>query len=289
MTRPHVLFVGIDGVRYDTVRELDTPALDRVAAAGFLQPVRVNAAGPTISGPSWSTMVTGVLPPTHRIFNNELTGHDLGRYPDFITLARRADPDLQHFIGADWEPLVTSRNGGPIFAGGGFLPDRRRGKEATTADWHDGDQQVTDRAADHLAKLDSAAGSVTFAYQLGVDSAGHRHGVGEVYREFVVAADRRLGQLLEAVDSRPDRDREDWLIIVATDHGHLDEGGHGGDSPEERTAWIAACGVEVPVTDGPLLLEQADVAGQVHHVLGLDDHPEAFVGLPFGTRTAPAA
>jgi hypothetical protein len=72
--------------------------------------------------------------------------------------------------------------------------------------------------------------------------------------------------------------------IVATDHGHVDEGGHGGDSPEERTAWIAACGSGVP-TGGPLILEQADVAGHVHHVLGLAGQPDPFVGLPFGTRT----
>lgn len=288
MTRPHILFVGIDGVRYDTLLELNTPALDRVAAQGFLHDLQVNAAGPTISGPSWSTMVSGVLPPTHRIFDNDLTDHDLARYPDFITLATRAFPGLQTFAGADWEPLVSSHSGGPIFAGGGFLSDRRRGKDATAADWHDGDQQVTDLAVQHLAGLESEPGSITFVYQHGVDTAGHREGVGDRYREFIEASDRRLDQLLRVIDERPGRDHEDWLIIVATDHGHLDEGGHGGDHPAERTAWIAARGPDVPNTEAPLILEQADVAGQVHLVLGLTDQPKEFVGLPFGTRTEPA-
>lgn len=288
MTKPQVLFVGIDGVRYDTLLELDTPVLDRVAADGFLQSLQVNPAGPTISGPSWATMVSGVLPPAHRIFDNDLTDHDLGRYPDFIALVEKAHPGLQSFAGADWEPLVSTHSGGPIFAGGGFLPDRYRGSESTPADWHEGDQQVVDRAVARLAALDAHFGSITFVYQHGVDTAGHREGVGETYREFVVASDRRLGQLLEAVEQRPNRDHEDWLIIVATDHGHVDAGGHGGDSPEERTAWIAACGTAVPQTDRPLILEQADIAGHVHHVFGLNDHSEAFVGLPFGTRTEPA-
>lgn len=289
MNRPHVLFVGIDGVRFDTLAEQLTPALDRVAAAGFLQSLQVNAAGPTISGPSWSTMVSGVLPPTHRIFDNDLTDHDLGRFPDFITLAGRAFPGLQTFAGADWQPLVSSHSGGPIFAGGGFLPDRNRGKDDNAADWHDGDQQVADRAVEHLSSLASEPGSVTFVYQHGVDTAGHREGVGDRYREFIEASDRRLGALLGAVDERPGRAEEDWLIIVATDHGHVDEGGHGGDSPEERTAWIAACGSGVPATEQPLILEQADVAGHVHHVLGLTGRPEQFVGLPFGSRTEAAA
>ncbi len=288
MSRPHILFVGIDGVRYDTLLEQQTPALDRVAADGFLQDVQVNASGPTISGPSWSTMVSGVLPPTHRIFDNDLTDHDLGRYPDFITLGTRAFPEVQTFAGADWEPLVSSHSGGPIFAGGGFLSDRRRGKEATADDWHVGDQQVADRATEHLTALESEPGSITFVYQHGVDTAGHREGVGERYREFIDASDRRLDQLLRAVDERPGRAGEDWLIIVATDHGHVDEGGHGGDHPAERTAWIAASGVGVPVTDDPLILEQADVAGHVHHVLGLTDQPQEFVGLPFGKRTESA-
>lgn len=288
MTRPHILFAGIDGVRYDILRELDTPALDRVAGPGFLQAVQVNPAGPTISGPSWATMVTGVLPPAHRIFDNDLTDHDLARFPDFLTLARRAHPRLPTFAAADWEPLVSSHSGGPIIAGGGFLPERPRGRQATAADWHAGDQQVVDRATEHLAGLESEPGSISFVYQLGVDSAGHRDGVDDRYREFVVASDRRLGQLLDAVDRRPARDREDWLIIVATDHGHLDQGGHGGDHPAERTAWIAASGPDVPVTDEPLIMEQADVAGHVHHVLGLTGQPKEFVGLPFGVRTEPA-
>ncbi len=285
MTRPHILFVGIDGVRYDTLLELDTPAVDRVAAQGFLQDLQVNAAGPTISGPSWSTMVSGVLPPTHRIFDNDLTDHDLARYPDFITVAARALPGLQTFAGADWEPLVSNHSGGPIFAGGGFLSDRRRGKDATADDWHDGDQQVADLAAKQLAGLESEPGSITFVYQHGVDTAGHREGVGDRYREFIEASDRRLDQLLRVIDERPGRNSERWLIIIATDHGHLDEGGHGGDHPAERTAWIAASGPDAPNTDAPLILEQADVAGHVHQMLGLTDQPKEFVGLPFGTRT----
>ena len=40
---------------------------------------------------------------------------------------------------------------------------------------------------------------------------------------------------------RPVR-QEDWTIVVVTDHGHLDEGGHGGREPEVATAWAAAAG-----------------------------------------------
>src|SRR5699024_5200510 len=31
-----------------------------------------------------------------------------------------------------------------------------------------------------------------------------------------------------------------WLVIVTTDHGHLDEGGHGGGSWQERQSFVVA-------------------------------------------------
>ncbi|WP_147917942.1 alkaline phosphatase family protein [Ruania zhangjianzhongii] len=281
----HVLVVGVDGVRYDTLVEVDTPHLDAIAAAGFRRPVQVHPQVPTISGPSWATMVTGVLPGTHRIYDNDLSGHALAANPDFVHLARRAQPDLQAFIGADWQPLVTAHSGGPLFADGGYLPDCRRGEEAEPADWHRADQLVTDAAATFLAGLDGRRGSASFVYLHGCDTAGHQTGVSERYRELVRASDERVGQLVRAVDARVSRAEEDWVIIAATDHGHRPEGGHGGDSPEERTAWIAAQGAGVPDSP-PAELELADVAGHAFSVLGLTPRSDDVIGVPFGQRDA---
>ena len=69
---------------------------------------------------------------------------------------------------------------------------------------------------------------------------------------------------------------------MATDHGHVLAGGHGGDSPEERTAWIVAAGTDVPTT-APPILEQADVAGHTLHLLGLTP-PTGTYGVRFGAR-----
>ena len=38
----------------------------------------------------------------------------------------------------------------------------------------------------------------------------------------------------------PDKENEDWLLVIVTDHGHRDEGGHGQDSPQERASFILA-------------------------------------------------
>jgi len=60
-----------------------------------------------------------------------------------------------------------------------------------------------------------------------------------VYKRQIETCDRQVGDLLAAVDARSQRAGEQWLVIVVTDHGHRDEGGHGGDSDAERTAWVA--------------------------------------------------
>lgn len=286
MTAPaHVLVIGVDGARYDTLLEVDTPSIDRIAAEGFLQSVQVDGSSATISGPCWATMVTGVLAPVHNIFDNDLTSNRLAANPDFISVTKAAYPKINTFAGADWEPLVTSHSGGPLFAGGGFVPDCLRGKDSESADWHLSDQLVTDRAAEYLRTLDSSLGSASFVYLHGCDTAGHQTGVGDCYREFIAASDRRIGQLLAVIDARPQRAEEEWAIIVSTDHGHRDLGGHGGDSPAERTAWIAASGSGVPRSWEEQSLEQADVAGHAFHVLGLTPWSDDFVGRPFGGRT----
>jgi len=281
---PHVLLIGIDGVRPDTLDEVPTPHLDSIAAAGFHRRVRVHPAVPTISGPSWATMLTGVLPTSHGILDNDLTGNHLAANPDVVHLARRASPGVQTFIGADWQPLVTSHSGGPLLTDGGFLPDCPRGPGTGPADWHRADQLVVDAAARALRGFASSPGSVSFVYLHGCDTAGHDSGVGPLYRELVAASDQRVGQLLHAVASRSSRAEEEWLVIAATDHGHRPEGGHGGDTDAERMAWITACGPGVP-GDLSAPLELADVAGHICHMLGLRSRTDAFIGLPFGART----
>jgi len=279
----HVLFCGIDGVRWDVLQQTPTPALDRVVRRGFLAPVQVNAAAPTISGPSWASLFTGVLATSHNIYNNKFQGHRLGDYPDFIARVLHAWPERQWFAGAAWEPLVSEHSGGPLLARGGVLPARRGTPAVDQSHWFEDDQEIADKAVAAISDFDSEVGSVSFVYQHAVDMTGHKIGVNEHYVAALTASDRRLGEVLDAVEARPSFAREDWLIVVATDHGHVDGGGHGGDDPHERTAWIAACGPGVP-TGGMLLLEQADVAGHILHTLGITPNSPDFVGVPFGTR-----
>lgn len=50
--------------------------------------------------------------------------------------------------------------------------------------------------------------------------------------------DEYAHELINTIHARPTYAQEDWLIILATDHGGLGKN-HGGQSIEERTTWIA--------------------------------------------------
>ena len=57
-------------------------------------------------------------------------------------------------------------------------------------------------------------------------------------------------------------------MVVVTDHGHLDEGGHGGREPEVATAWAAAAGPGIRPGGRALITSQTQVAPLVLGALG---------------------
>jgi len=56
--------------------------------------------------------------------------------------------------------------------------------------------------------------------------------------------------------------------VVVTDHGHLDQGGHGGREPEVTSAWAAAAGPGIRPGAPPPITRQAQVASLVLAALG---------------------
>jgi hypothetical protein len=277
-----VLVVGIDGVRLDVLAELDTPRLDEVTDAGFLAPVVIDAGTPTMSGPCWATIATGVHVTKHAVWNNDFTGHRLAVFPDFLTRLTHGF-GRRTYVAAAWEPLVLARSGGPLFNGPGRLSFVAPAAE-TCEDWEAVDERMVRDAVTVLREEDPEA---SFVYLGAVDETAHLRGCGADYREAVLRADERLGRLLDAVRARPGYAGEDWTIIVVTDHGHVDEGGHGGDSVLERTAWIACSGPEFAPGSITAPLRHVDVVPQVFASLGLQpDRHWTLDGLPFAASAA---
>jgi hypothetical protein len=266
----HVLVIGVDGVRFDLLNPVSTPSLWDLGRTGFLVPVPVDESTPSWSGPCWATIATGTGVAGHGIIGNNMTGHRLADHPDFLTRATRAGLSTMLAVGG-WAPLALGEDGGPLFAEATrrefihppeaeVMPDR-------VAAWDAADQAVTERAAEILAAED--APRVSFVYLGAVDIAGHLTGAGEAYRAAARSADHRVWRLRATLRSRPDYADEDWTVIAVTDHGHLDEGGHGGREPVVVTAWAAAAGAGITPGGPPPITRQTDVAPLVLAAAGL--------------------
>lgn len=248
---PKVLVIGIDGVRPDVLAQVPTPSLDALASDGTFTD-RARTGFPSVSGPGWSSLLTGVWPDKHGVTDNGFEGKRYDVYPDFLTRIESARPELETFAVADWLPLVEAEDGMPTIGNG---IDAKHVIDGYQIGWDVADSIAAASAVERLRTADPAA---LFVYLGNPDEVSHETGaIGEEYRAAIALADRHVGWLTEAIRRRPTYDREDWLVLVSTDHGRLPDGDHGGDSAEERTIFYIA--------SGPSTVKGAP-EGQVHIV-----------------------
>jgi arylsulfatase A-like enzyme len=276
---PKVLVIGIDGVRPDVLAEVPTPHLDTLASAGVFVP-DARTGLPTVSGPGWSSLLTGVWPEKHGVTDNEFTGKRYDRYPDFLTRIEEVRPRAFTFAIADWTPLVQAEDGSPTISD---RVDDRRVLDGYEIGWREADQRSVDQAVWVISRADPDA---LFVYLGNPDEVSHASGgIGTEYREAIELADRQVGRLVAAVRDRPTYAREDWLILSSTDHGRRADGGHGGDTPEERTIYFLASGPSVRLDAVPDSTYIVDVAVTALTHLGIPIDPAwELDGRPVGIR-----
>ena len=223
------LVIGIDGCRPDALQAADTPNLDGLIERGAYS-FEAQTDPITISGPGGSSLLTGVWSDKHGVVDNDFGGKRYDKYPHFLRRVKDHDPSAVTAYAVNWKPLESE-----------ILHD---------TDIHYGgisDKKVTQRAVEILTEHDPAA--VFLCYD-NIDEAGHAHGYDSPYgpeseyRKAIEETDERIGDVLEALHSRPHYDQEEWLVVAATDHGGSGTA-HGEDIPEHRDVFIIASGGRV--------------------------------------------
>ncbi|MEL3951047.1 alkaline phosphatase family protein [Streptomyces sp. LNU-CPARS28] len=227
--KPKVLIIGLDGALLSRIKDAAAPTLKSLMADGLTAPsaLYANPLAPTSSGPGWSTLLTGVWPDKHKVLGNDFTGHDLARYPDFMTRAEAAKPSLNTYAVSSWAPITDTI----------FSPKVDARVSTPSAEYDTG---TTARA---VARLRDSDPDAVFAQLDNIDHAGHSHGAAsQAYLDAIRTADGQVGQMVAAVQARASYGDEDWLIMITADHGHTDAGGHGGSSWAERQTFLIARG-----------------------------------------------
>ncbi|KUM70599.1 phosphodiesterase [Streptomyces griseorubiginosus] len=238
----------MDGLRYDLLTRSPAvaPVLHGLMAAGahgtsLLPYGEVDGQAPdgpstsmayTDSGPGWSSVLTGVWPDRHGVRGNDFAGADYARYPDFLSRAGTARRRLRTAAAVSWPELIRRGTLGPAVG-------RRVRYDGETDGYGTADRLVARTAERWLTQDDPDA---VFVYFGATDEAAHAEGPhSPAYARALLAQDTHLGWLLTAIGTRrldPARARERWTVLVTTDHGHLDTGGHGGDTRAEREVFV---------------------------------------------------
>ena len=276
---PKVLLIGIDGVRADVLAEVLTPNIDALAAVGSFT-ARTRTTTPSVSGPAWSSMLTGVWPEKHGVTSNDFTGRSYGEYPDFLTRIEQDNPKMATFAAGDWLPLLELEGGNPALS---HEIDVRVPLDGYDLGWAEGDTETTSHAVRHLNGADPDA---MFVYLGNPDETSHETGsIGSEYREAIALSDQHVGALVAAVRSRSSFRAENWLILISTDHGRTSDGDHGGNSPVEMTTFILASGPGTAIGTPSEETFIVDVAVTALNHLGIAIDPAwGLDGKPVGVR-----
>ncbi len=248
-----ILLIGIDGLVLATALDSGrAPTLSALKSSGYFAEMVMEP--PTYSGPGWSTILTGSTHQEHAVTDNRFIGHNLLRRPDLLSRAFYQDQSTTTFAAAGWPPLVDPRGPGPI------IHQRREQqlsfqhrvivRDGETHGYREVDAEIADIGIYAISKF---APDISFVYLCGADEAGHTHGVvGEKYLEAISRIDVQLKNFVQAVRERVESHNEEWLIVLTTDHGHIDEGGHGADSAQERASFLIAAGEGRKNPDWPI-------------------------------------
>ena len=231
-----VLLIGLDGVRVDVLAQAHTPHIDALIAQGTFSDSAYTRM-PTVSGPGWSSMTIGVWADKHGVMGNNFSDNDYATYPDFLTRLEQIDPAFNTLTVMVWPPLGTTASGGPMISD---ALDVKINVDGDSLGYRVADSLAVVAAVAYLANENPDA---AFVYLGNIDVVGHEtSSLAPEYQAAIERADGQVGALVAALEQRPTYAEEDWLILMSTDHGRRDDGGHGGDSPQEHRIFYLASG-----------------------------------------------
>lgn len=228
-----VLIIGIDGTRVDALKAANTPNIDTLVANGAYTwdafaggNLGDSTQQPTVSGPGWSSIFTSVWINKHRVKDDSFSNTNFNNYPAFYSRIKEKFQNAYLSSIVRWAPINQY-----ILSDADYKADGS-------------DKIVLQLTLEHLKNENP---TVLFVHFGNVDLAGHTYGFSPTVPEYLSAiaiVDGYIGEILKTIKERPNIKYESWLIILCTDHGGIKKS-HGGQSPEERTVFIIACGGDI--------------------------------------------
>jgi len=261
-----VLFIGIDGCRADAlVAAMDrgmAPQMKKLSEGeGGLLTRQFYAGGelgtpthqPTVSGPGWTSLLTGVWMNKHGVKDNGFLGARLQAFQHFMRRIKEMQPTSWCASFADWPPIHTKIADGSRMGDAEFLDAKFTATPDAARHFIDNPEKDIEVRDEALKTLRTQNPDVMFVYFGQVDEFGHGATDSRanfspdstLYLNAISHVDSHVGELIRAMHARPKFAEEDWLVLITTDHGGRGNS-HGGDSEVERNIWLIAHGAALP-------------------------------------------
>ena len=247
-----VVYVIIDGVPAEMVERLDLPNIQEIASRGAYGRCYVGGTvgrydqTPTISAVGYTDILTGTWYNKHNVPGNSNLSPNYN-YWTLFRIAKEQEREVRTGLFSSW---IDNRT---VLIGAG-KPETGNLSIDYVYDGYEEDQEAFPKKKydmhifdidEHVSKMAARcireeAPDLSWVYLWYTDDAGHIFGNGKVFDDFTVLADKQIGRIWEAVKYREENFGEEWLFIATTDHGRTYDGyGHGGQSVNERTTWLA--------------------------------------------------
>lgn len=218
---PHILIIGVDGLGAHGLSMAKTPYIDDLIKNGAYS-FRARTVMPSVSGPAWSSIITGATVERHGIGNNSWTVESKELEPVFVSKFNMF-PTIFGEIREHYPKAII----GAIYQWKGFGNFIEKGVCDLSIAASPEDTTVS-KACKYITEKKP---NLTFLHLDLVDHAGHHGGYrSEEYVDAIEKTDNLIGNIIDELKKAGLYDK--MVIFIVSDHGGFGTK-HGGSSPDE--------------------------------------------------------
>jgi predicted AlkP superfamily pyrophosphatase or phosphodiesterase len=200
ISQKKVLLIGLDGCRSDALIPCGSPAFPLLMEHAYVN-MHCDRGPYTESSPGWSTVLHGVYPAKHGVTSNDITHLDYGNFHDIFYYMKQFNPKFSLAEVSNWDDFL---------------------RLTTNEDYAmnvNNDGEVKQQA---LFLLSHYPPDVLLLHFDAIDETGHSNGFSPV-NPFYLNAIRQTGdyilQIMQLIEMREQNYGEEWMVIIASDHG----------------------------------------------------------------------